>query len=69
MIDKHTRQDELWDMAQYVAARIKGETAQPPHWWTPEQVAQFEAIIADPVECAGMLAWALRGLSPDDATS
>jgi hypothetical protein len=67
MIDEHTRRDELWDMAQYVAARIRGEAVQPPRWWTPEQVAQFEAIITDPAERAGIVAWTLSGLNSVDA--
>ena len=51
----------LWVPAEYMAKRLRGEDALPPSHWPPEQVAEFEAILADPAERAGLLKWGIEG--------
>src|SRR5260221_13725762 len=57
-IDEKVR---LWESAQYMAARLRGEPARPPDHWTPEQIAAWAAVLADPVACSAALNWALEG--------
>jgi hypothetical protein len=55
------RKLRLMALARYVAARLRGDTVPPPADWTPEQLAEFEAILASPQERAGMIRWAMDG--------
>ncbi len=48
-IDEKVR---LMESAQYMAARLRGEPARPPDHWTPEQIAAWAAVLADPVACS-----------------
>jgi hypothetical protein len=57
-IDEKVR---LWESAEYMAARLRGEPARPPDHWTPEQIAAWAAVLADPVACSAALNWALEG--------
>src|SRR5260221_745037 len=57
-IDEKVR---LWESAQYMAARLRGEPARPPPHWPPEQIAAWAAVLADPHARSAALNWALQG--------
>lgn len=52
---------QCWDLATYITARLKGQPATPPVWFTAEQATELDAILNDPAECAGILNWAVQG--------
>jgi hypothetical protein len=44
---------QLQETAEYLIARaVWGESVAPPAFWTAEQVAAFEAVLAGPLERA-----------------
>jgi hypothetical protein len=51
----------LWESAEYMAARLRGDPTRPPAHWPPEQIAAWAAVLADPVACSAALNWALEG--------
>jgi hypothetical protein len=57
-IDEKVR---LWESAQYMAARLRGEPARPPPYWPPEQIAAWAAVLADRDARSAALNWALEG--------
>src|SRR5258708_29662900 len=60
LTDEKKRQ--VWQTVHYLAARLKGQKADPPIWWTAEQCAAFEAILSDPPVQSGILSWVLQGV-------
>ena len=40
----------LWESAEYMAARLRGEPARPPDHWSPEQIAEWAAVLNWAVE-------------------
>ncbi len=61
------RKLELFKWADFMAASLKGEAAEPPAEWTPEQRALWQRILADPQERAAVVAWMVQGAAELEA--